>query len=261
MTKKSAIAIPMKQEKLLNRAAIYVRVSTEDQAEQGYGLDVQYARCRALATAKDLQVVAEYADEGISGTKGASARPGLAALLDDASAGNLDAVIVLALDRLGRKTVLVLSLVEELAKSGCALISCKESLDTSTPQGQFVLTMFAALAQLERDVIVERTTAGRNERGRRDGEKGGRVPYGYVRTSDSDIEVDPSAASTVRQIFALSNNGASLREIADNIADHPTSHGGKRWYASSVREVLKNERDYRGGNRGDSAMQWPVILA
>jgi site-specific DNA recombinase len=250
----------LKQAPSPTRAAIYVRVSTEDQAEQGYGIDVQLDRCRALARAKDLQVVAEYRDDGISGTKGAADRPGLAALLEAASEGKIDAVIVLALDRLGRKTVLVLSLVEELAKAGCALLSCKESLDTSTPQGQFVLTMFAALAQLERDVIVERTTAGRNERGRRDGEKGGRVPYGYIRTSEGDISIEPAAAATVRRIFALADGGASLREIAAQLADLPTSRGGKQWYASSVREVLLNRADYLGGYRGDSTQRWPSIL-
>lgn len=239
------------------RAALYVRVSTEEQATGGYGLAVQRERCLAMATVKGWSVVATFADEGISGTKDASERPGLAALLAAAEAGEIDAVIVLALDRLGRKTQIVLNLVERLTGFGVSLVSCKESLDTATPQGQFVLTMFAALAQLERDTIVERTTAGRNQRGKVDGEKGGRLPYGYKRLP-TEIVVDAEAAATVRRVFALRASGASLREIAAQL-DGPSPRGGS-WYASGVSDVLRNEAAYRGGTRGDSAVCWPAIL-
>lgn len=73
----------------------------------------------------------------------------------------------------------------ELNELGVELVSCKESLDTSSPAGRFVLTMFAALAQLERDNIVQRTTDGRNQRGRIDGERGGRVPMEYKRVFEN----------------------------------------------------------------------------
>jgi site-specific DNA recombinase len=241
---------------MTTRTAIYVRVSTDEQVS-GYGLDVQRERCRAQAVAKGWSLAAEYTDEGISGTKDASGRPGLAEMLASARAGQLDAVIVLALDRLGRKTRIVLDLVDELARAGVALVSCKESLDTSTPQGQFVLTMFAALAQLERDTIVERTTAGRNARGQRDGDRGGRLPYGYTR-GDSGPVVEPAAADQVRTIFALRAQGLALRAIADQLDAEPPY--GVRWYASSVREVLQNESAYRGNTRGASAVCWPAIL-
>jgi site-specific DNA recombinase len=245
---------------LLNRAAIYLRVSTEDQAD-AYGLDVQRERCRALCVAKGWNTVAEFSDEGISGTKDESERHELSRLLEMAAAGLIDAVIVLALDRLGRKTTMVLSLVEKLASYSVVLVSCKESLDTSTPQGQFVLTMFAALAQLERDTIVERTTAGRNERGKQDGEKGGRIPYGYLR-GDSGIMIDMEAARVVQKIFDMRSGGKTLTAIANelNFWKYPTTRGGKQWYASSVSEILKNVDAYLGGKRGESAVQWPSIL-
>ncbi len=97
-------------------AAIYIRVSTEEQARSGYGLDVQQERCAAMATAKGWTVdpTHMYADEGISGTKTAAERPGLAALLQAVAAGRIHAVIVLALDRLGRKTTIILDLVEQI---------------------------------------------------------------------------------------------------------------------------------------------------
>ncbi len=241
------------------RAAIYSRVSTEEQIH-GYGLDVQRERCRAMATVKGWTVVGEFADEGLSGTKSQADRPQLATLLHACDAGDVDAVIVLALDRLGRKTRLVLELVDTLSAQGVTLVSCKESLDTSTPQGQFVLTMFAALAQLERDTIVERTTVGRNQRGKQDGEKGGRLPYGYVRTP-TGVQVEEQAAAVVRFIFAARAGGATLREIAQRLNERQMeSPRGGRWYGSGVHDILSNERAYYGAKRGASAVQWPAIL-
>lgn len=238
------------------RAAIYIRVSSEEQVS-GYGLDVQRERCRAQAIAKGWSIAGEYEDAGISGTKDASARPGLAGLVAAAEIGNIDAVIVLALDRLGRRTRIVLDLVDQLAAAGVDIVSCKESLDTTTPAGRFVLTMFAALAQLERDNIVERTTAGRNVRGLKDGEKGGRLPYGYVRGA-AGLDIDPDAASVVKKIFRLREDHHTLREIAA-ILQTPSPRGGA-WFASGVREILINEQAYRGGCRGESSERWPAIL-
>lgn len=240
------------------RAAIYVRVSTEDQALSGYGLDVQRARCLAMATVKGWPDPTEYSDEGLSGTKGPADRPSLARLLKDAAAGHIDAVIVLALDRLGRRTRLVLELADTLTAAGVALISCKETLDTTTPQGQFALTLFAGLAQLERDTIVERTTAGRDERGRQDGERGGRLPYGYQRQGDK-IVIEKEAAKVVRRIFGLRAGGASLRAIAEQLGDVPGPRGGS-WPASCVKAILDNEPAYRGGERGASRVRWPVVV-
>lgn len=238
------------------RAAIYVRVSTGEQAAS-YGLEVQRERCTAQAIAKGWTVVAEFEDAGVSGTKDATQRPGLAGLIAAAEKGTIDAVIVLALDRLGRRTRIVLDLVDQIARAGVDLVSCKESLDTSTPSGRFVLTVFAGLAQLERDNIVARTTDGRNVRGLKDGEKGGRLPYGYTR-GPAGLAIEPDAADVVRRIFRLRAERHTLREIAA-LMRGPSPRGGA-WFASGVRELLLNERAYRGGCRGESAERWPAIL-
>jgi site-specific DNA recombinase len=240
------------------RAAIYVRVSTDEQVI-GYGLDVQRERCRAQIIAKGWQLVNEYSDEGISGTKDESQRPGLSALLQSAKDGEIDAVIVLALDRLARKTLIVLKLVEKLSDYKVTIVSCKESLDTSTPQGQFVLTMFAAVAQLERDTIVQRTTAGRDVRGALDGEKGGRLPLGYVREGEV-ITIDPEWSSIVRVVFEMRANKHTLQNIADRLSDIKPIRYGKRWYPSTVKSVLANREAYYGGQRGLSDKHWPRIL-
>ena len=246
-------------EKSIERVGVYARVSTEEQAKDGYGLDAQRTRCSAMASVKGWAEPQFYVDEGISGTKDSSKRPQLARLLADVRSGKLDAVIVLSLDRLGRKTRLVLDLVDELTRYGVTLVSCKESLDTATPQGQFVLTLFAALAQLERDLISERTTAALAERGAIDGEKGGRLPYGYIRTA-TGISIEPIAAEVIRQIYRLRYQGKSLRAIAAEVQQLAPSPRGGNWHASSVSEILLNEAAYRGGSRGSSSVRWQVIL-
>lgn len=241
------------------KPAIYLRVSTTEQALEGYGLAAQRAKCAAMATVKGWPAPLEFADEGISGTKDESKRPALAALLAAIEAGKVNAVIVAGLDRVGRSTSLVLRMVELIEAGGADLVSCKESLDTSTPSGRFALTLFAGLAQLDRENIVERTTAGRNERGKIDGEKGGRLPLGYMRVDG--VEIDQAGAAIVKRIFALREAGATLTAIATALNDDQVQpRHGARWYASSVREVLQNEDNYRGGRRGESNQTWPVIL-
>jgi site-specific DNA recombinase len=243
----------------MTRIAIYTRVSTTEQDEGGYGLDTQLAKCEAMATVKGSTAVAILSDS-ISGTKDESKRDGLAKLLQMAENKEIDCVIISALDRLGRNTRLVLSLVEKLEIAGIDLISCKESLDTSTPSGRFVLRMFASLAELERDSIVERTTSGRNQRAKVDGEKGGRVPWGYNRFDDSII-INMDAAQLVRQLFTRSDSGESMNSLANWLNDKgiKTPRGGN-WYASSIKIVLANREKYAGGLRGDSNVHWPKIL-
>ncbi len=121
--------------------------------------------------------------------------------------------------------------------------------------------MFAALAQLERDTIVRRTTDGRNARARKDGEKGGNLPLGYQRV-EGQVVINPACAAIVRRIFALKCAGSNISMIAAELNSEgvPTGKGGAAWYPSSVREILLREAIYRGGKRGDSGTRWPVIL-
>lgn len=244
----------------MTKAAIYTRVSTTDQVDNGYGLEVQQTKCEAMATVKDFEIVATLSDDGISGTKDETERPGLASLLQMAEDKEIDCVIVHALDRLGRNTQLVLSLVEKLETLGIDLISCKESLDTTSPTGRFVLRMFASLGELERDNIVERTTSGRDARGKIDGEKGGSVPFGYTRLTG--LVIDNDRAEVVKEIFNRKDNlNWSMLKIANWLNEQGIKTvRGKKWYSSSVKVVLGNRAKYQGGLRGDSQEAWPKIL-
>ena len=249
----------------VTRAAIYTRVSTEDQAKDGYGLDAQREKCRAQAQVNDWDVVAEFTDEGISGTLDATRRPGLAALLDAVERRDVDAVLILSLDRLGRKTTLILDLVETITKK-VELVSVKEKFDTTTPSGRLTLTLLAALHQFNRDTIVQVTTDGRDARGRIDGEKGGSVPFGYSRIRDdkgkaTGLDVDPDQSQVVKMIFGLRQSGLTMRQIADALNDDGiASSRGSTWYAPAVKVVLDNRDAYAGGRRGDSPVVWPAIL-
>lgn len=238
----------------LRTIAAYIRVSTEDQAESGLGMDAQRTKCRAMAQVKGWQEPTFYVDDGLSGTKPVSKRPGLKQLVDDIAEGKIHAVIIPSLDRLGRTARIIINLVEDLRVHNVALVSCKESFDTSTPQGQLMLGIFAVLAQFERDLISQRTTDALTERGKKDGEKGGRLPYGYYRTADG-IAINKQETKVVRRMFKLHKQGHSLREIASSV-----STDEKKWQHSSVAEILRNEEAYKGGKRGESETRWPSIL-
>ncbi len=236
------------------KAGIYIRVSTVKQVSMGYGLDVQLAKCEAMAVVKGWDVVGIFRDEGVSGT--VRERPGLQAMFD----AELGAVIIAKLDRLGRSTTLVLDIVEKLEAQGTELVSCGESLDTSTPSGKFVMRMFASLAELERDTIVKRLMDGRNARGRIDGERGGMLPFGYVRWEDG-LAIDDDRAQVVRYIFFKRKTYHTLWEIANMLNKQKIrTSRGKNWHPSSVRVVLRNKGKYNGGKRWESEVRFPCIL-
>lgn len=241
--------------------AIYLRVSTDDQAD-AYGIQAQRLKCLAMATIKDWHVDDDmiFVDDGYSGTLEAHKRPELARLIALAHNGKITNVIIGSLDRLGRKTQVILDLVDELSRCNVNLVSCKEAIDTTTPTGRFVVTVFAGLAELERCSIIERTSAGRDARATVDGEKGGRVPYGYQRV-DGEINIHEPHAAVVREIFRQRNAGNTLAQIAAhlNTASYRTARGAQ-WSPSTLHYILANADAYAGGPRNNSPVHWPAII-
>lgn len=242
------------------RAALYRRVSSDGQT-YGQSLEVQRKQGLALARARGWELVGHYVDAGVSGTMPGKQRPGLKQLLRDVRKGLIDQVIVAAVDRLGRRTVIVLEILDTLTTYGVVLTSYREGVDTGTPQGVCLITQSAAQAELEWAIGLLRTAEGRAERGRTDGEQGGNLPLGYRRKAGR-IVIDARGAATVQRIFALKAARRNMSEIAEilNREGVPTSKGGTKWYPSSVREVLLRKAIYAGGRRGASEMCWPVIL-
>jgi DNA invertase Pin-like site-specific DNA recombinase len=136
----------------MQRAALYVRVSTPDQSIEPQLLDL-----RQMAAARGYEIVREYSDK-LSGTK--SKRPGLDALLSDAQRHRFDVVMVWAFDRMARSVRHFLEVLDELNHLGIEFVSFRESVDTSGPLGRAMVVIVGAIAELERNLIVERVKAG-----------------------------------------------------------------------------------------------------
>jgi len=223
----------------------YVRVSTDEQARDGVSIDAQQSRIRAYAEAKELSLVDVLVDEGFSGKN--LKRPAMQELLSRCKGGEISAVVVLKLDRLTRRTRHLLSLVEDLFLSNdIQLHSVSESLDTSTPHGRFVLTLFGGLAQMERELIGERTRTALDFK-RQQCQPTSHAPLGFE-ANGSKERMKPVAEEleTVRRILAMWRRGSSLASIARQLeADGlPTKRGGV-WKAATVRKVVQRRDWYQ----------------
>jgi site-specific DNA recombinase len=257
--KKSAIAASGQSREILHVAA-YLRVSTEMQVRSGLGLGDQRRQVEMMAQLKSWPAPTVYVDEGISGAKESRQRPALLAMMQAVAAGEIDAIIINSIDRLSRRARVSLELSDEMGRYGVRLVSVKESFDTETPSGRMIFGFMAMLAEYERELIRERTRAALAEHSRRDGESGGRLPYGYVRELDG-LRIERAWSRIIRRIFLWRSEGLTLRAIAAQLNKRRyASPQGKHWHHSSVAAVLANEVYYRGGLRGASSLHWPVIL-
>jgi DNA invertase Pin-like site-specific DNA recombinase len=159
----------------VKRAALYLRVSTIDQHPEN-----QLHELQQLALQRGWNVVREYRDHGISGVR--TRRPGLDQLLADAHRGHFDVVAVWACDRLARSTRHFLDMLDELNHLGIEFVSCREQLDTGGPLGRAIVIIISAIAELERNLIVERVRAGMR-RAQLEGIRIGRRPADVDRQS------------------------------------------------------------------------------
>jgi DNA invertase Pin-like site-specific DNA recombinase len=152
------------------RVALYLRVSTSGQTVENQRMDLV-----RVAEQRGWHVVETYTDNGISGSKGRSARPAFDRMCTDAAKGRINMVAAWALDRLGRSSRDVINFLADLPEQGVALYLHREQLDTSTPVGKLVLTIMASVAEMERDMLIERINAGL-ARARAHGKQLGRPP-------------------------------------------------------------------------------------
>lgn len=241
-------------------AAIYIRVSTDDQID-AQGLDVQRDMCETYAQAYKLPILRVYSDEGVSGAKPAHKRPELSKLIEAAKNGEFNTLIAPAIDRLGRDLRVFLAVWDELEEAGIKIILVKERIETDSPSGLLMRNILATFADYERAVIKERTTSGRRARASKDGERGGTLPLGYKRHGQADVRKDKEGVAIVKQIFTLRSQGLTMQQIADKLNDQNIkTQRGKIWHGSSIRAVLLNEPKYKGGTMNGSAVTWPVIL-
>jgi DNA invertase Pin-like site-specific DNA recombinase len=140
---------------MAKRAAIYVRVSTDKQT-----LENQIRELRQIAERRGWEIVAEYRDAGISGSKGRDGRPGLDQMLKDATRRRFDVVMAWAIDRLGRSLIDLLGTIQTLEASGVDLYLDQQSIDTTMPAGKLMFQVCGAFAEFERSIIRQRVHAG-----------------------------------------------------------------------------------------------------
>ncbi|MFB0831820.1 recombinase family protein [Brevibacillus laterosporus] len=197
------------------RIGIYIRVSTEEQSQHGFSIDGQKERLIAFCKSQGWEDYTLYIDDGFTGTN--IERPALKRLIRNIEEKKINIVLVYKLDRLGRRQLDVLHLLEDVfEKSGVSFKSATEPFDTSTPLGKAMLGILAVFAQLERDMIIERTTFGRRQRFNQGLWYGGRIPYGYSwNKEEKRLEIIPEEALVVKEIFKRYIRGDSLSAISD----------------------------------------------
>lgn len=219
------------------KAIGYARVSTQDQATEGVSLEAQEAKIRAYCLVNDLDLVAVVVDGGLSGKT--TDREGLQQVLDLVDAGDVQAVVVAKLDRLSRRVVDTLALIETIEAAGVAFHSIAEKVDTKSAIGKFFLTITAAFAEMERNTIAERTAAALAHK-QSIGEHVGSVPFGFKmdRQGGQLVPVAEEAA-VVARAAELRASGMTLQAIADvlNGEGIPTRRGGE-WRPCTVRALV-----------------------
>lgn len=222
----------------MKKVAIYVRVSTARQDQEGYSIPLQKERLIAYCKAKGWVVAGVFVDPGHSGSS--LERPGITALMAAVEAGKFDVVLVYKLDRLSRSQKDTLYLIEDVFMSNKTdFVSMQESFDTTTIYGRAMVGILSVFAQMERETITERTLmgrAGRAEEGLWHG--GGTDPIGY-KYVEGELVVDEPEAQQVLMVYELFADGWSVTEITRRMDGFRTKHGD--WsHTSTVGNVLDN---------------------
>lgn len=189
--------------KVRNRAALYLRVSTNEQTTENQRIALEQ-----VADAKGYEVVKVYEDVGYSGKLKTDQRPSLKQMRKDATAREFDILMLWSVDRLGRSTGHVATMMEELSNLGVSQYYHTQGVDTSTPYGQAMIEMAAVFAKLEREMIVERVNAGL-ERARAQGKTLGRPK-----------KINEEKAKAIMSCRA---NGHSIRAISSLVRLSPAS--------------------------------------
>ncbi len=222
------------------KAAIYVRVSTEEQVKEGYSVPAQIEVLSQYCKLYNLEVYKVYKDLGISG-KSAENRSGLQEMLVDSEKGLFDVVLVWKTNRLARNLKDLLLLVDRLEQNHVAFISYSEHFDTLTPTGRMTMQLLGSIGEFERNTITENVKMGLKQRLTM-GKTIGRVAYGY-KSVDKELQVVENEACVVKRIFetAYEMPDAGYKKIAFmlNMEGFRTRRG-KLWAGDTVEDILKN---------------------
>lgn len=219
------------------RAAIYARVSTEDQAREGYSIPAQLKRLHAYCKAKSWEVEGEYVDDGYSGRD--IDRPAYQRMLQ--AKDGWDVLLVLKMDRIHRNSRNFAQMMDSLGEWKKQFNSMQEKFDTTTAMGRFVMDTIQRIAQLESEQIGERVKVGMVQKAKQgSGYLGSGIPYGYS-IIDRSLLVIEEEAETVQYIYRAYTYGRSLEEIARQLNGRGTPTKKKKvWRKQTVSRILRN---------------------
>ena len=219
------------------RAALYIRVSTEDQAKEGYSLDAQTKRLEAYCRVRGWEVADIYRDEGCSGTN--TSRPEYKRMLDEHE--RWDVLLVLKMDRIHRNSVNFALMMDDLRRKEKEFNSMQEKFDTTTAMGRFVMDIVQRIAQLESEQIGERVKVGMTRKAKfGGGYMGSGHPFGYV-YENGTLKIVEHEADTVRKVYEMRTHGVTMNNIADELNNSFIfTKKGCRWTVQTVSNLLKN---------------------
>lgn len=217
------------------RAALYIRVSTDEQAREGFSIDAQRRKLLAYAESQDWNVASILVDDGYSAKD--LKRPAMQELLQKVRDEEIDVVLVFKLDRLTRSVKDLYTLLDEFARHDVGFRSSQEQFDTTTTMGRAMLGMLGIFAQWERETIAERVRMGVEQMVREGKKPGGKYPYGY----DRDGKLIPDEAEVIRRLRDLyMKENLSFLKIAERLNQEGLLRRGYEWTRNTVALTLEN---------------------
>lgn len=215
----------------MKTATLYARFSPRPNGEQSESIELQFEKCSAYCLAHGYQIVGQYEDRELSGAR-ADNRPGLQAAIEHCCRHKAT-LVVYSLSRLARNTQDALAIADRLQKCGANLALLDINMDTTTPTGRCVFTILAAVAELERNQIAQRTSDAM-QRHQRNGKRMSRfAPVGFAIAGGTLVK-DAAASAWRDMAVEMRSQGLSLRQIAQALQER----SGRPFYATTVRKLL-----------------------
>ena len=222
-------------------AGIYIRVSTEDQAREGFSLGEQEEKLKQLCDYKGYEVYKVYCDAGIS-AKDMEHRPKFQEMLKDMKDGKINYIVAYKLDRVTRSVRDLEELISQLEKYNTYLVCDRDDVNTSTANGRFFVRMLTVLSQLEIEIVSERTKFGLNG-AIKSGHLPGQVALGFKKDGNKKTIIDPATAPIVKRVFDLYLQGKTFLQISNIFNEEKVLN--KNWKDTHIERIINN-RLYMG---------------
>lgn len=219
-------------------AAVYIRVSTEDQAREGFSLGEQKEKLLQLCSFKGYEVFKIYEDAGIS-AKDMEHRPAFQEMLSDMKKGKINYIVAYKLDRVTRSVRDLEELISVLEQYHCFLVCDRDDVNTSTANGRFFVRMLTVLSQLEIEIVSERTKFGLNG-AIKSGHLPGVLALGYKKDDNKKTIIDEATKPVIERIFKMYLEGKSYQQIS-NIFNEEELLKPKKWKDTTIQKIIDNK--------------------